>query len=456
MSTFILSATIGAAVIFFAIFCWVLSRRRVVSTNEVHIVRRGRKTIVYGAPDENAENKNSRNSYYEFPIWIPGLGVSVTIMPLKVFGIDINNYEAFDKDRVPFEVDIQSFFRISNYEVAATRIHNIDELKKQLLSIVQGAVRSILAKDLLNEIMGERSKYGQQFTEEVKEELKSWGVETVKNIELMDVRDAKGEKVIANIMAKKKSEIESDSRITVAANNRKAREAEILAEREIALKEQDKEKEVGLRKAEVAKEVGIADEMSAQAVKEQAKITKEREMEVTKVEKVKQAEIDKEKAIIEAEADKRKRELDAEAELIQTTKIADGKLITATKNSEGIKLEGDAKAEAEKKMQLASVEAQMTLAKEIGENTGYQSYLVQIRQVEATEKVGLAQAENIKGADIRIIAGAGDVTGGINNAMGALSPKGGFNIAGALEAFAATEAGQSLLGKLGINLTETK
>ncbi|MBE6458363.1 MAG: hypothetical protein E7010_00960 [Alphaproteobacteria bacterium] len=98
----------------------------------------------------------------------------------------------------------------------------------------------------------------------------------------------------------------------------------------------------------------------------------------------------------------------------------------------------------------------MTLAKEIGENTGYQSYLVQIRQVEANEKVGLAQAENIKGADIRIIAGAGDVTGGINNAMGALSPKGGFNIAGALEAFAATEAGQSLLGKLGINLTETK
>ena len=50
---------------------------------------------------------------------------------------------------------------------------------------------------------------------------------------------------------------------------------------------------------------------------------------------------------------------------------------------------------------------------------------------EANERVGLAQAENIKGADIRIIAGA-------------------------LEAFAATEAGQSLLGKLGINLTETK
>lgn len=464
MTYVILGVSLVALVIVFFFVKWIFSLRRVVPTNEVHIVRRGKNTMVYGTPERgNAEQEKQfcGNSYYQFPTSIPVLGVSVTVMPLSIFGIDINDYEAFDKERVPFVVDIQSFFRISDYEVAASRINRIDELKKQLLSIVQGAVRSILAKDYLNEIMGERSKYGQQFTDEVKDELKSWGVETVKNIELMDVRDAKGEEVISNIMKKKKSEIEKESRIAVAENNQQAREAEIQAEREIALKEQDKEKEVGLRRATVSKEVGIANEQSEQAVKEQAKITKEREMEVTKVGAIKQAEIDKEKAIIDAEAkkreteinaeaNKRKLELDAEAELVQTTKAADGKLITATKNSEGIKLEGDAKAEAEKKMQLASVEAQLTLAKEIGENEGYQSYLVQIRQVEANEKVGLAQAENIKGADIRIIVGAGDVTGGISNAMGALSPKGGFNIAGAIEALAATEGGKALLEKLGI------
>ena len=129
--------------------------------------------------------------------------------------------------------------QISDYEVAASRISRTDELKRQLLSIVQGAVRSILAKDFLNEIMGERSKYGQQFTDEVKEELKSWGVETVKNIELMDVRDAKGEQVISNIMKKKKSEIEKESRVAVAKNNQEAKEAEIEAQRQIDLKEQE-------------------------------------------------------------------------------------------------------------------------------------------------------------------------------------------------------------------------
>jgi flotillin len=177
--------------------CWIFSLRRVVPTNEVHIVRRGNKTQVYGTPEQGNSEQAKQfcgNSYYQFPVSIPILGVTVTVMPLSIFGIDINDYEAFDKDRVPFVVDIQSFFRIANYEVAASRIGQISELRKQLLSIVQGAVRSILAKDLLNEIMGERSKYGKQFTDEVVDELKAWGVETVKNIELMDVRDANNEK----------------------------------------------------------------------------------------------------------------------------------------------------------------------------------------------------------------------------------------------------------------------
>ena len=416
------AAGVGVVVVLIVIFFvkWIFSLRRVVPTNEVHIVRRGKNTMVYGTPERgNAvqEKQFCGNCYYEFPMSIPFLGVTVTQMPLSIFGIDINDYEAFDKERVPFVVDIQSFFRISDYEVAASRISRTDELKRQLLSIVQGAVRSILAKDFLNEIMGERSKYGQQFTDEVKEELKSWGVETVKNIELMDVRDAKGEQVISNIMKKKK--------------------------------------------AQVAQEVGIADEKATQAVKEQAKLTKEKEMEVKKVETVKQAEIDKEKTVINAEAKKRETEInaeaakakaerDADAELILTTKKAEGSLITASKSAEGIKLEGDAKANAEKQMQLASVEAQLKLASEIGNNDGYQHYLIQVRQIEANEKVGLAQADNIKGADIKIIAGAGDVTGGISSAAGALSPKGGFNLAGMLASLAATDEGKALLEKLGL------
>ena len=188
-------------------------------------------------------------------------------------------------------------------------------------------------------------------------------------------------------------------------------------------------------------------------------------MEVVRVSMVQQANIDKEKLRIQAEAKKieteinaeaafKKAEFDAKADLEVVTKKAEGTLVVSQKNSEGIKLEGDAKAEAEKKMQLASVETQLTLAKEIGENAGYQNYLIQIRQLEANEKGGLAQAENIKGADVKIIDGAGDVSGGVSSAMDVFSPKGGFNLAGMLEALTSTEEGKALLSKLGLGKKE--
>ena len=63
-----------------------------------------------------------------------------------------------------------------------------------------------------------RSQFGEQFTKEVEAQLKNWGVSTVKNIELMDIRDSNSSHVIKNIMEKKKSLIEMQSRIEVAEN----------------------------------------------------------------------------------------------------------------------------------------------------------------------------------------------------------------------------------------------
>jgi flotillin len=62
-----------------------------------------------------------------------------------------------------------------------------------------------MAKSDLESIMQERSIYGEQFTNDVRDELAQWGVLPVKNIELMDIKDAKDSNVIQDIMAKKKS-----------------------------------------------------------------------------------------------------------------------------------------------------------------------------------------------------------------------------------------------------------
>jgi flotillin len=100
--------------------------------------------------------------------------------------------------------------------------------------------------------------------------------------------------------------------------------------------------------------------------------------------------------VIAAEAAKNNAILSAEAQKETTTLVAQGQLESKRREAEGIALEGTARADAEKAMQLAPVQAQITLAKEIGANESYQKYLITIRQVEADQAVGIEQAKAIE------------------------------------------------------------
>lgn len=418
---------------------YMASLRRVVRTNEVHIVQRAKKTVSYGV------NTSAGNTYYEFPSWMPVLGITKTIMPTSVFDLDLSGYEAYDKDRLPFVVDVKAFFRITDSDTSASRVSSFNELLSQLMGIVQGSVRSILAKEDLKSIMCERNIYGDKFTSEVFEQLKEWGVAPVKNIELMDIRDAKDSHVIANIMEKKKSQIEMESRVTVADNHKKAKEAEILANQEVALKEQESQQQVGLKQATVQQQVGIAEEKSKQLVQEQAKLTAEKEMEVQKVREVQLAEIQKQANTVNAEANKNVTILNAEASKEQQELDADAKLTVAKKNAQGIEVEGKAIAEAEKAKQLAPVEAQIKLAKEIGSNESYQNYLVTLEQIKGMVELGIEQAKNLGNADVKIFANGSNVSDGISSATNIFSTKNGLNVGALLEGLSATECGKGIL-----------
>ena len=127
---------------------------------------------------------------------------------------------------------------------------------------------------------------------------------------------------------------------------------------------------------------------------------------------------------------------------------AAAKLELKTKEAEGIKIEGLAKADAEREMQLASVKAQITLAEQIGNNAGYQEYLIRIRTVEAQQAIGVEQAKNLGKADIKVIANAGSVDTGVKNVMDLFTPKGGTAVGGALEALANTDIGKKIVDKI--------
>jgi flotillin len=419
----------------------------------VHVVQKAHTTKSYGAGLQYG------NVYYQWPEWFPFIGVKVRELSVSNFDLSFQNYEAYDAARLPFNLDIQCFFRISDTNAAAAKVESMNELYKHLQGIVQGAVRSLLAKSELEEIMTERSKFGTAFTNMIGEQLTEWGVVSVKNIELMDIRDTRDGNVIYNIMAKKKSEIEKESRITVAKNKQLAESAEIESTKEVQVKRAETEMFVGQKQAEQAKQVGIAKEQSQQEIEEEARKTAEKRMAVQQVQVVRAADIEKEAAIIKAEASKKTAELNAEANKSVTVNNADARQLAAERDAAAVKMQkaaeaqgiesvGNARAKADKELQLATVAAQIELANKIGKDKEYQQYLITVKKIEMEGEVRKAQAEALRAGDLKIMVNSGDVDGGVQKISDIFSPKGGASIAGALEALHQTENGSRLLDKV--------
>ncbi len=428
-------ATVLAAIAAVNIVSW----RVVVDTNKVHIVQSGKKTISYGV------GETAGNVYYRVPSWIPGLGVTTSVLPVNAFQMPLLGYNAYDKDRVPFDLDITAFFRIQDTNLAASRIATFDELKSQLTSVVQGAVRKILASYDIHQIMTDRSTFGEQFTKEVADGVKELGVIPTKSLELMDIRDSKESHVIGSIMKVKTSQIEADSRIAVAKNEQIAKEAEIASVQLVETRNQEALQKIGERRADQERLVGIAKQKSEQDVQAEMALTTAKQMEVLSVQTQRKAEIDQRAAVVTAEQVRQTTILEAEGQKQRVILAADAALEKATRDAKATTLQGEAQATAQKLAALAPIEAQIVLAKEIGENDGYQTYLVKLETIKAGQVVGVAQAEALKVADIKVIANTGDVSSGISGLSDLFTSKGGTGLGGFLEGLANTEQGAKLL-----------
>jgi flotillin len=430
---------IGIPVVWLMLSKWL---RVTVRPNEVHIVQSAKRRTTYGGAD------SVNNVYWAYPEWIPFIGVEVAERPLAVFDIELPNYEAYDKDKVPFMVDVNAFFRIINPDMASERVESMPELEKQLLIILKGAIRKVLAMHDVEKIMVDRATFGELFTKETTPNLAEWGIGNAKSIELMDVRDAPKSETISNIMAKRESGIEKESRVEVAGNKRDASKAEIEAQRVVDVAEQEAEQKVGERTAEKDQQVGVANETAKQAIKEQAKLTATKDMAVKEVNDVRSSEIAKKVRVVQAEETKQVDIVEAEGQKQQTVLVAEGTLTQQELAGKGILAVGTAEAEAKKLGELATVNPQLTLAEGIGANEQYQDYMVRIREVEKNEAVGVEQAKALKEADLKVIANTGEVTSGVTNIMDIFSPKGGTALAGMAEAFAQSETGKDLIGKV--------
>lgn len=428
MNPLIITAAIGVAVAVAVLLLMAgVALRRVVPTNRVDIVQSAKWTRSYG------KGRDYGNAYYAIPSFVPVFGVTITHFPESVFDITLSGYDAYDSGRLPFLVDVMAFFRVEDSDTAAHRVAHFDELRDQLKGVLQGAVRRTLAVHKLEQIMEDRTALGQTFTEEVNEQLKEWGVTTAKSIEFMDIRDVQGSQVISNIMAKEKSRIEMESRMAVAGNMQNAQTREVEASREVQMRQQEAALAVGQKAAATKQAVGVAEQQATQEVLTQEQETAKRQMEVQQVQDVRAAEIAQSVAVVQAEQARKVAVVESDAERQRQEIVAQGRLAAAKLDAQGTQAKGEAEGNAKRAVLLAEVAPQITLAKEIGSNEGYQSYLVRIRGVEAQQAVGVANAEALKAADIKVIATGGSVQSSLGSVSELFTPKGGATIGGMIE-----------------------
>jgi len=458
-----------AIIVFGLILFYVMTQlRKVVPTNEAHVVQTAKKSISYG---KNVDGGKNWNVYFNWPSWVPMLWISVQRLPLSIFDLQLNDYKAYDSGKVPFQVDITAFFVISDPETAAQKVDTIGELRNQLNETLKWVVRKVLASKDIVDIMESRSEIKDEFYNQVFGAVKSWGIK-LQNVEFMDIRDADGSQVVTNIMMKKRSQIEAESQIEVAENQKKAiiekenkesearsaaaaakSRADIISsdsQRDAELKVIENEKLTQNQEIEKERVLAVQKEEAKQKLYEAEKTTKEKELAVKQVEEEKTAEIAKSIELIKADEQKQKVIIDAEAEKeeIRLKAEADKEKVELAATADKIKVELDAEAQKKKiesigiakakeldyigtaqaKNKTQMAEALNTFDKE---SLGFMEKELDVK---LSEVVDLEKAKALSKADVKVISTGANGGEWVKSFMDLFSAKGGSNIGAMVEA----------------------
>jgi flotillin len=321
--------------------------------------------------------------------------------------VDVPNFLAFDRDRVRFECDIVAYVAVEDAVRAAQRFpEGLDELKSQVVKIVQATTRDTTTKLTVREIINERDLIAKKIQQILSPEVQKWGM-SLQALELVNITDPadKSSTVIHDISSIAEVQINSEARQKNAEQLKQAR-----------LKEAEAEQLAKVREIERDEEIGKRDQLKEQLIAKQRQEAQEEAMRVVRIQQVRQAEIARDAAIEKAEGEKQ--------------------AIIRVKNGEAEGVRSVGYAEADAKSRLADA------LKKINEAA------LEVRQIEKDEKIGVTAAEAFKNADIRFI-NAGPTT----SLMDLFTPSGGANLGGMLNALEATnpELYQELKKWLGRN-----
>jgi len=402
--------------------------RKVVPPNKIDIVIRKNSSTIYCAnkeyfikpkrdpetglvvPHTQEELKDIHISsvYYHIPSWVPGFGMYVRRLPLEMMEIKVPNFVAFDENRARFECDIVAFCAIVDGTTASMRMpESYDALQKQVQQVLWATMRDSTTKMTVRTIINNRRQIIDSIRDPLKEALDEWGL-GLKDIEIIEFKDAPNTKVVSNISSIREQEIETEARqknadqimkarLVEAESDEKARMREIKRDEEVSKREQDKLKFIATQEKEARREM----------------------LEVTKVEKVKNQQIEKEKAEVLAEQQRAVAKIDAQKRR---------EVEAVNKEQKQLEGEGDklrrmeqAKGEASPVREMGLAEADIIMKKLLAEAKGKQELqkalnqfgdnairaLTAIREIEKDEEIYSRLADAVKYADTKVFMGGG-------------------------------------------------
>jgi len=400
--------------------------RTVVPPNKIDIVIRRRSSTIYCAnkeyfikpkrdpetglvvPHTESDLKGiAINSvYYHIPSWVPAFGMYVRRLPLQMMEIKVPNFVAFDENRARFECDIVAFCAIVDGVTASMRMpETSDALQQQVRQVVWATMRDSTTKMTVRTIINNRKKIIDSIRDPLKEALDEWGL-GLKDIEIIEFKDAEGTKVITNISSIREQEIETEARQKNANQIMEAKLVEAETDEKAKMREIERDEEVEKRKQDKLKLIAT-----------QEKEAKSEMLEVIRVDKVKNQEIEKEKAKVFAEQEREVAKIDAEKqkeveEIIKKQKqlAGEGDKLRDIEQAKGkaapIREMGLAEADIIEKKLIAEAKGKDELQKALNKFgiSGIKA-MTAIREIEKDENVYSKLAESVKYADTKVFMG---------------------------------------------------
>lgn len=398
----IVGIIIAAVIAFIAIVC-AFAWYRIVDPSEAHLVVTPKGKFVV-SPDEKV---GERRTYFAIPSWLPFVGRAIRIMDVTIKEILIEQ-ETIEKNQARYSVKSSTKYRVKNVRVSAETFISDKDLQEQLKEIVRAGVRAVSVKYDVVDARSNKREIEAKIREEIVDDLQKWGLELI-NFQLVEFKDTEDSKIISNISLRSEVEIEAKTREQNAEKRKQAK-----------IKEADADEKSQQREIERDRVVGEQKELRDQKISSAKKIAEEKRFEVVQVQVIKQAEIDKEKAevvanqnkevaIIKAQQEKEaekilkdQKELEGQGDKLRAEEIAKGEAapIREKGNAEAeiIKAKGLAEAEAKEKLQAALNKFKDEAIRA----------LVAEKIVAKDQAVGIATAEALKEADVKLFSGGGD------------------------------------------------